>query len=214
MYKYMSGMKNLIHFARMSKKEFTLEQIYDVVKKVNLESSIHKKVKTYSLGMRQRLGIAQVILHNPSLLILDEPPNGLDPKGILELRSYLKSFKNEGKSIIISSHLLSEMQLICDRAAIIEEGKLVDVISLKDKKFSSQKEFDVSNSHYAARILRNNSYNVEIISKSKIRVSTMKEEIPIIIDILIRNNIKVYYIKESEVLLENHFLNLTKAEGQ
>lgn len=89
--------------------------------------------------MRQRLGIAQAILHNPSLLILDEPTNGLDPKGILELRSYLKSLKNEGKSIIISSHLLSEMQLICDRAAIIEEGKLVDVISLKDKKFSSQR---------------------------------------------------------------------------
>ncbi|GAA3332940.1 hypothetical protein GCM10020331_095010 [Ectobacillus funiculus] len=90
------------------------------------------KSKKYSLGMRQRLGVAQALLHRPSLLILDEPTNGLDPAGIRELRDYLRHLtRTEGITVIVSSHLLSEMELMCDRVAILQRGKLVDVMPIQ-----------------------------------------------------------------------------------
>ena len=135
LYKYMSGMKNLIHFARMSKTPVSQERIDEVVKLVKLEHAINKKVKTYSLGMKQRLGVAQALLHSPSILILDEPTNGLDPEGIHELREYLRYLaKKENISIIISSHLLSEVELICDNIIVIQEGKLIGERTIKNEK--------------------------------------------------------------------------------
>src|SRR5690606_9995315 len=96
-----------------------------------MESRIHDKVKRYSLGMRQRLGVAQAILHRPKLLVLDEPTNGLDPQGIRELRDYLRALaREEGTTVFVSSHLLSEMELMCDTVAVIQQGRLVDVKSL------------------------------------------------------------------------------------
>jgi ABC-2 type transport system ATP-binding protein len=100
---------------------------------VGLEKRIHDKVKTYSLGMRQRLGLAQALLHRPSLLILDEPTNGLDPAGIREIRDYLRKLaKEEGLGIIVSSHLLSEMEMMCNRFAIIQHGRLVGIESVQE----------------------------------------------------------------------------------
>lgn len=214
MYKYMSGYKNLIHFARMSNKDIPAERINEIVRNIGLESSIHRKVRSYSLGMRQRLGIAQALLHEPSLLILDEPTNGLDPQGILELRDYLKRLRNNGKSIIISSHLLSEMQLICDRAGIIEKGKLINVISLKDEDYSQQKEFEVDNAPKAGRILMEKEFQVDIVNNNKFRVFSSKDEIPNIITMLHKKDIKIYYINNLDVQLEEEYFNLTKAEGQ
>ncbi len=119
MYKYMSGYKNLLHFARMI-PGITKQRIHEVTELVGLTDRIHDKVKTYSLGMRQRLGVAQALLHRPSVLILDEPTNGLDPAGIRDLRDYLKRLAREhGTAVIVSSHMLSEMELMCDRVAII-----------------------------------------------------------------------------------------------
>ena len=126
-YKYMSGHKNLIHYARMAKEKITEERINEVARLVKLDHALNKKVKTYSLGMRQRLGVAQAVLHRPGLLILDEPTNGLDPQGIREFRDYLRQLANEGVGVLISSHLLSEMQLMCDRFAVIEKGKLIHI---------------------------------------------------------------------------------------
>ena len=132
MYKYLTGYQNLVHFARMS-AGVTKERIQEVIKLVALENRIHDKVKTYSLGMRQRLGVAQALLARPSLLILDEPTNGLDPAGIRELRDYLRKLtQEEGISVVVSSHLLSEMELMCDRVAIIQNGKLIDVRLIKE----------------------------------------------------------------------------------
>jgi ABC-2 type transport system ATP-binding protein len=128
MYKYLSGYQNLVHFARMV-PGVTKERIDEVVSLVKLENRIHDKVKKYSLGMRQRLGVAQALLHRPALLILDEPTNGLDPEGIHELRDYLLHMtRTEGITVIVSSHLLSEMELMCDRVAILQHGKLIDVM--------------------------------------------------------------------------------------
>jgi ABC-2 type transport system ATP-binding protein len=109
MYKYLTGFQNLLHFSRMV-PGITKQRIDEVVELVGLKSRIHDKVKTYSLGMRQRLGVAQAIMHKPSLLILDEPTNGLDPAGIRELRDYLRKLsREEGITVFVSSHLLSEM---------------------------------------------------------------------------------------------------------
>ncbi|WEK55763.1 MAG: ABC transporter ATP-binding protein [Candidatus Cohnella colombiensis] len=126
MYTYMTGWENLEHFARMQ-SGISTERITEVVGIVGLDQRIHDKVKSYSLGMRQRLGIAQALLCDPKLLILDEPTNGLDPKGIKELREFIRMLSASGMSLFISSHLLSEIQLMCDRVAIIAHGEVIAV---------------------------------------------------------------------------------------
>lgn len=129
MYEHMTGFANLKAVARLHHhiKDSTINEIVEFV---NLNDAIHSKVKTYSLGMKQRLGIARAMLHNPDILILDEPTNGLDPQGIYELRVQLKKMVEEGKTVIISSHLISEMQLLCDRVAIIQDGSLVKILDV------------------------------------------------------------------------------------
>ena len=132
MYKFLSGYENLLHYARMM-KGISKEKIMETVELVGLTERIHDKVRTYSLGMRQRLGLAQSLLHDPKVLILDEPTNGLDPAGIREIRDHLRMLARErNMAVIVSSHLLSEMEMMCDRIGIIQEGKLVDVQLVKD----------------------------------------------------------------------------------
>ncbi|AWB44933.1 ABC transporter ATP-binding protein [Paenibacillus sp. CAA11] len=125
-YPYLTGWENLEHFARMQ-PGIDQERIQEVVDTVRLEQRIHDKVRTYSLGMRQRLGIAQALLGRPKLLILDEPTNGLDPKGIKEMREFIRRLAAEGMAVFVSSHLLSEIQLLCDRVAIISRGRVLAV---------------------------------------------------------------------------------------
>lgn len=136
MYKKLSGMQNLRQYARLrSTKEnpITQARIDEVVNLVKLSNRINDKVKKYSLGMRQRLGVAQALLHKPALLILDEPTNGLDPAGIKELRDVLKDAAHkENMGVLVSSHLMSEMELMCDRVGIIVNGRLVDVQPIGD----------------------------------------------------------------------------------
>nr|WP_026021371.1 ABC transporter ATP-binding protein [Paenibacillus senegalensis] len=126
LYSYMSGWDNLEHFARML-PAVGQDRIKEVVQLVSMEKRIHDKVKTYSLGMRQRLGIAQALLGRPKLLILDEPTNGLDPQGIKEMRGFIRQLAATGLSVFVSSHLLNEIQLMCDRVAIITKGKVIAV---------------------------------------------------------------------------------------
>jgi ABC-2 type transport system ATP-binding protein len=125
LYPYLSGYDNLLHFARML-DGIGEQRISEVTELVGLRDRIHDKVKTYSLGMRQRLGIAQALLGRPKVLILDEPTNGLDPAGIREMREFIRFLaEEEGLSVLVSSHLLSEIQLLCDRVAIISRGTVI-----------------------------------------------------------------------------------------
>jgi ABC-2 type transport system ATP-binding protein len=127
LYPYLSGYNNLLHFSRMI-EGIGEERIKEVTELVGLTERIHDKVKTYSLGMRQRLGIAQALLGNPKVLILDEPTNGLDPAGIREMRQFVRYLaQKEGLSVLVSSHLLSEIQLLCDRVAIISKGSVIRI---------------------------------------------------------------------------------------
>ncbi|MEH7275650.1 ABC transporter ATP-binding protein [Neobacillus vireti] len=125
LYPYLSGYDNLLHFARML-DGIGEERIQEVTELMGLKDRINDKVKTYSLGMRQRLGIAQALLGQPKVLILDEPTNGLDPAGIREMREFIRFLaEEEGLSVLVSSHLLSEIQLLCDRVAIISRGTVI-----------------------------------------------------------------------------------------
>lgn len=126
LYSYLSGWENLEHFARML-PDVDEARIREVVAIVGMDNRIYDKVRTYSLGMRQRLGIAQALLGRPRLLILDEPTNGLDPQGIKEMRVFIRSLAKAGLSVFVSSHLLSEIQLMCDRVAIISHGSVIAV---------------------------------------------------------------------------------------
>jgi len=131
LYPYLTGMENLQHFARMI-PNFDSHHLEYVVQLVRLQDRIHDPVKTYSLGMRQRLGIAQALLGKPKVLILDEPTNGLDPMGIREMREFIRFLaEKEGLTVLVSSHLLSEIQLLCDRVAVISKGKVIKIDSVK-----------------------------------------------------------------------------------
>lgn len=217
MYKYLTGYQNLRHFARMV-KGVTMERIDEVIKLVKLENRIHDKVKKYSLGMRQRLGVAQALLHHPSLLILDEPTNGLDPAGIRELRDYLRHLtRTEGITVIVSSHLLSEMELMCDRVAIIQQGKLVDVKLIHEfvavQGMEQTFTFEVQPPEQAVEALA----GMESIRDIKqlptgIEMVCLKENIPEIAVTLMQSNIKIYGISAVRQSLEDRFLEMTGSE--
>lgn len=124
LYNYLSGLDNLKLIKRVY-KDIIDEDINNVIKLVGLEESIKDKVYKYSLGMKQRLGIACCLLSKPKVLILDEPTNGLDPSGILDLRNILFKLRNDGVGILISSHNLSELENICDRVYFMDDGKII-----------------------------------------------------------------------------------------
>ncbi|MBS4215533.1 ABC transporter ATP-binding protein [Neobacillus rhizophilus] len=213
MYKFLSGYQNLIHYARMS-KGITKEKIAEVVELVGLSDRIHDKVKTYSLGMRQRLGLAQCLLHDPEVLILDEPTNGLDPAGIREIRDYVRLLAREkNMAVIVSSHLLSEMEMMCDRIGIIQNGQLIDVQQVKEFIQGNETfhELEVIPSETALSIVHANFPDAEAnLSRNGISVSLSKEDIPNLVKILVQEEIKIFGIKETAKTLEDRFLEVTK----
>ncbi|MGA9226578.1 MAG: ABC transporter ATP-binding protein [Mesobacillus sp.] len=218
-YKYLSGYKNLRHYARMALTDITEERIEEVTELVGLQHAIHDKVRTYSLGMRQRLGVAQAILHKPSILILDEPTNGLDPQGIREFRDYLRLLASQGTSVLVSSHLLSEMQLMCDRFAIIEHGKLIHISTMNENEASEDKalravEIEVSNVNMASKLLKEKMPTVKIssIKDQRLTLSVEKEAIPEINKLLVMNDIDVYEILNVKATLEDRFLEITNKD--
>jgi ABC-2 type transport system ATP-binding protein len=219
-YKYLSGYKNLRHYANMAKNKISEERIQEVIRVADLEEAIHQKVKTYSLGMRQRLGVAQALLHSPSLLILDEPTNGLDPQGIREFREYLRSITKEGISVLVSSHLLSEMQLMCDRYAIIEKGKLIHISSINLLNDQNQEVhtvmLEVSDLEMALQLLSENNIGVDFkkVDRNQFSVILDKDSIAAANRLLVKNNVDVYAIHTVTTTLEDRFLELTGKGSQ
>ncbi|SFI94584.1 MULTISPECIES: ABC transporter ATP-binding protein [unclassified Bacillus (in: firmicutes)] len=207
LYEYMTGMQNLKHFANMAVTSISIERIAEIVKLVELEHAIHKKVKTYSLGMKQRLGIAQALLHNPKILILDEPTNGLDPAGIRQIRDYLQRLaKEENIAVIVSSHLLSEIELMCDRVVIIQNGQFVQEYSLHEQVKGDGKitvAFEVDQVEKANELLKGT------VQEKKIIVSVIKEEIPQLVKNLVYADVLVYSVTVQNKSLEDEFLAVT-----
>lgn len=212
MYKFLSGYHNLLHYARMS-PGVTKQRIAEVVELVGLEQRIHDKVKTYSLGMRQRLGVAQAILHRPRLLVLDEPTNGLDPQGIRELRSYLRQLaEKEGTTVFVSSHLLSEMELMCDTVAVIQQGRLIDVRQLHDQdKLENERKqtmFEVSDPQRAWELIGQGQ-----VVDGGLLLELDRNAAAVINEQLVRGGISVYRICVVTRTLEDQFIELTGGVG-
>jgi ABC-2 type transport system ATP-binding protein len=217
MYKFLTGYQNLVHYARMS-KGISKEKIAETVELVGLTDRINDKVKTYSLGMRQRLGLAQCLLHDPQVLILDEPTNGLDPAGIREIRDYVRLLAREKNlAVIVSSHLLSEMEMMCDRIGIIQNGRLIDVQLVHELVYGETEmtyEMEVVPSEKALALLEIHYPNVRAkSSRNGITVELPKEEIPNLVKTFVSEDIQVFAIKEVAKTLEDRFLELTTEKG-
>ncbi|WP_144512611.1 ABC transporter ATP-binding protein [Bacillus sp. FJAT-22090] len=207
MYKYMSGYKNLVHFARMN-KNVSKERINEVIAQVGLQNRIQEKVSTYSLGMRQRLGLAQALLHRPKFLILDEPTNGLDPAGIREFRMYLRKIAMEdGVSIFVSSHLLAEMELMCDRIAVIQNGKLISIKEVKEEQ-ESHYYVEVSPKDQAIAFFTAKSITVEPQENGFV-IPIETEEVPALVAEMVARNLQVYSLNPYRKTLEDQFLEMT-----
>ncbi len=208
MYMYMSGYDNLKLVANMY-KGINTKRIDEVVKLVKLENRINDKVSKYSLGMRQRLGIAQAILHNPNLLILDEPTNGLDPEGIKEMRELLVDLaKKEEMAILISSHNLAELDNFCNKICIIKNGEIIETNEITAIKK------DIEHQQFIVEI--DNTKNIKklyseatIVNDQIFKINVKKENIPNLVVNLVNNNIKIYEIKEDEKSLEDAFFERT-----
>jgi len=207
MYKFISGYKNLLHFARMH-EGVTKERINEVINQVGMQNRIHEKVSTYSLGMRQRLGLAQALLHRPKFLILDEPTNGLDPAGIREFRMHLRDIaEKEGVSVFVSSHMLSEIELMCDRIAVIQNGKLIDI-----REMSSTQQ-----SHYyiealprdaVEQFLNEQGFTVESLKDGFI-INAEKAQIPALIKQFSSKEQQLFAVQPYRKTLEDEFLEMT-----
>lgn len=211
MYPFLSGWKNLKQYARMV-EGVTDERIKEVVSLVGLEKAIHEKAGRYSLGMRQRLGIAQALLHGPSILILDEPTNGLDPSGIREIRKYIRNLaEKENVAVIVSSHLLTEIELMCDRIGVIKNGELIaieEVKSVVNKDDLKEVYIEVEPMETAQVFLDSHLDNKVRVSSKELSMSVKREEIPHILKNLVEQGISIYGVRVLQATLEDKFFDL------
>lgn len=209
MYMYLTGRENLQMIARLY-KGIDKERIEEVIKISGLGKRIDDKVSKYSLGMRQRLGIAASILHRPSILILDEPTNGLDPEGIKELRDLLMYLAEEEKmGILISSHNLSELESFCNKICIIQNGAVIessDIVSLKKKMSDSLYVFELNTVKDLNKIIKQ---SIEILNDNMFRLKINREDIPELIRNLVNNDYLIYQVAEFQISLEDAFLEKT-----
>lgn len=216
LYKYLSAYDNLAIFAKMSgikpAKPFLLEQL----QRVGLEERAYSKVKTFSQGMKQRLGIAVALVHDPKLIILDEPTNGLDPQGIADMRNLILNLSREkGKTILVSSHLLGEIELVANRMLIIHKGKKIvegNVAELLDPSKSLIK-IETYNDKAAREKLQGsrwNSFLLEDISSLQLKMN--KVEVPQLIADLVSMQVELLSINPMHSL-EDYFLSLTTQPG-
>ena len=209
-YMYLTGMQNLELQASLY-HDIEEDDIAKVVALVGLEKRIYDKVSKYSLGMRQRLGIALALIHNPNLLILDEPTNGLDPEGIKELRELLKSLAKKGMGILISSHNLSELESFCNRVVILSKGEIIESSSITDIKKLDENKYilKVDDTNKVKDIIKKTD---TIKDKNYIEIIREEKDIPTLINDFIKKDVLLYEIKREDISLEEAFIK--KAGGK
>ncbi|EPE61507.1 ABC transporter family protein [Exiguobacterium sp. S17] len=213
LYKFLSGRENLNVFARML-PGITEARIQEVIDLVDLTARIDDKVKTYSLGMRQRLGIAQAMLNNPRVLILDEPTNGLDPMGIRDLRLFIRRLVEEtGLSVLVSSHILAEIELLADRVAIMSRGKIVKVGTVQEliNELASTVDVHVADSFEVLPIVRGfeSIEQADVVDARTIRVSMNLEDTARLNRYLLDRDVEVFGLERRVQTLEELFITLT-----
>ena len=216
-YKHLTGRQNLEVVRRMIGAPKS--RIDEVLKIVRLTDNANKKAKNYSLGMCQRLGLASALLSDPDLLILDEPTNGLDPSGIIEMRELIiRLNKEHGKTIFLSSHILTEIEKMATDVAIIDQGKIMyegKLDGLHNNDPTQFLEIKLDNVQKAIEVIKELNYTIsEHDSKTITLPVTDKTDISRINIALVQNDIEIYQLKSTEETLESIFLNLTKKLDQ
>jgi len=211
MYRYMTGRDNLKLHARI--RNVDSKRIDEVLELVELKERADEKVGKYSLGMKQRLGLALTLLHKPKVLILDEPTNGLDPAGIKKLRDILKEIAHkEGVAVFVSSHILSEMQLMCDKVSVLDNGKIVKTedITNTEEEQNEKVEIKVKDVEKSMKILKE-KYNIEPkVDKNNIEIVILSEELPKVVKELAINDVEIKSVIPKEHTLEDIFFDATE----
>lgn len=221
-YPFMNGRENLEIVASLRSRR-AMANIDSALERVGLAQRAGDKVGGYSLGMRQRLGIARCLLVDPQLMILDEPMNGLDPPGILEIRALIRSLVDEGKTVLLSSHLLDEVEKTCDEVAILSQGSVLASGSLESILAGSGGKVGVrtSSNQHAMEILRSHEHVASIENDGKaLRVSLKgtdadyDRQVGVLARDLIQNGIDVYEISQERVSLESRFFEVTSVGNE
>ncbi len=210
LYNYMSGIDNLQMLSSMS-KNIKKESIMNAVKLVGLENRIQDKVSTYSLGMKQRLGLAQALIHKPKLLILDEPTNGLDPAGITEFRNIIKTLaKEENISVLVSSHLMSEIELMCDKVTIIKNGTILKNAAVEELLNNQEVFWILSDNEKAQEILKDVWKVKSKIDHGKLQAEVDLSKIEEINASFFKAGLMLKFVDNKHKTLEDLFLSLTE----
>lgn len=214
MYKDMTGRENLRMYARLQSR-IQKERIEEVLTIVGMQDRADEKVRKYSLGMKQRIGVAQAMVHKPRVLILDEPTNGLDPAGIRELRDILIKLAHEEQvAVMVSSHLLSEMQMMCDRVGIIDRGRLLDIKTMEELRNlsggASTQRIKVSRPSEASEVLKGLGFDkIANITDSEMDVQVNGVDIPRVVKALVDGGFDISGVRLLESSLEDAFLRIT-----
>jgi len=213
LYKYLSAIENLNLFAAMSGLKLNRKQLMEKLEKVGLAERADSKIKTYSQGMKQRLGIAVSLVHDPDLIILDEPMNGLDPQGIADVRNLINHLsKDLGKTVFISSHLLSEMEQVADSLLIIHKGKKIAEGRMQELLNPEQTriEIEAKSVKELEQQLKQTKWGNKIVSTNGhiLIMQLEKEEIPLLIQQMGELGSAIYSIQKKNSL-EDYFLSLT-----
>ena len=215
LYKYLSAYDNLAIFAKMSGIKVTKQLLMQQLQMVGLGERTKDVVRTFSQGMKQRLGIAVALVHNPALIVLDEPTNGLDPQGIADMRNLILHLSREmGKTVLISSHLLSEIELIANRMIIIHKGKkMVEgvVTTLLDPAHTLI-EIEAVDNTMTKQLLQQSKWGVFIQKNASLQLMMNKADVPQLVNDLVAMGVQLLSVNSSHSL-ENYFLSLTTQSG-
>lgn len=213
LYKYLTAYENLSLFARMSGVTVTEKKLNDQLEQVGLAKRAHSKVRTFSQGMKQRLGIAIALIHDPQLIILDEPTNGLDPQGIADIRNLILHLsRHQGKTILVSSHLLHEIELIANRMLIIDKGKKImegTVAELVDPA-NTIVHLEVTNPQEVLSWLQQSRWSANVYEQDKqvILLRMNKTQVPALTTDLVNAGANIMSLQPQNSL-ESYFLSLT-----
>ena len=215
MYRYMTGRDNLKLHARI--RNVDEKRIDEMLELVELKDRADDKVGKYSLGMKQRLGLALTLLHKPKVLILDEPTNGLDPAGIKKLRDILKGIAHkEGVAVFVSSHILSEMELMCDKVAVLDNGKIVktEEIHQKEEEPTETIELRVKDTQKAIDILKE-KFEIEAKNQNNVlEITLATEQVPSVVKELANADVGIKAVIPKEHSLEDIFFDATKGGNE
>ena len=210
-YPYNTGYQNLMYFAGLN--GVGKKKVGELLELLGLMDAANKNVKTYSLGMRQRLGIAQALLKDPDVLVLDEPTNGLDPEGIYEVREYIRKIANEKDiTVLISSHLLGELEKMCERAIIIKNGEIIRFMDFRSGRKEKQITYVIESldTEAAQKILQEKGYHVVSQNGQELRIGIAASEKIDVAKLLVSHNIVMTGLYEASETLEDTFLGLMK----